>query len=70
MMIVYTIFKNDELIWARNFPTKDMKEAKEMLKDTIKDVEKEPNVNEIKFDGKKLEFNSYDEKHIMIITGE
>lgn len=70
MMIVYTIFKNDELIWARNFPTKDMKEAKEMLEDTIKDVEKEPNVNEIKFDGKKLEFNSYDEKHIMIITGE
>ncbi len=70
MMIVYTIFKNDELIWARNFPAKDMKEAKEMLEDTIKDVEKEPNVNEIKFDGKKLEFNSYDEKHIMIITGE
>ena len=69
-MIVYTIFKNDELIWARNFITRNNEEAKLMIENTIKDIEKEENVNGINFDGNKLEFNSYDEKHIMLIKGE
>lgn len=69
-MIIYTIFKNGELIWARNYLAKDMKEAKEMLENTKKDVEKNPNAKNINFDGKKLEFDSFDEKHIMLIKGE
>lgn len=69
-MIIYTIFKNGELIWARNYPAKDMKEAKEMLENTKKDVEKNQNVKNISFDGEKLEFDSFDEKHIMLIKGE
>ena len=69
-MIIYTIFKNNELIWARNFVTRNNEEAKLMLKNTIKDIQKEKNVKNINFDGKKLEFDSYDEKHIMMIKGE
>ena len=69
-MIIYSIFKNNELIWARNFITRNNDEAKLMIENTIKDIEKEENVNGINFDGKKLEFNSYDEKHIMMIKGE
>lgn len=69
-MIIYSIFKNDELIWARNFITRNNDEAKLMIENTIKDIENNKNVNGINFDGKKLEFNSYDEKHIMMIKGE
>lgn len=69
-MIIYSIFKNGELIWARNFVTRNNEEAKLMLENTIKDIQKEKNVKNINFDGKKLEFNSYDEKHIMMIKGE
>ena len=69
-MIIYSIFKNDELIWARNFITRNNDEAKLMLENTIKDIEKNKNVNGINFDGNKLEFNSYDEKHIMMIKEE
>lgn len=69
-MIIYSIFRNDELIWARNFITRNNDEAKLMIENTIKDIENNKNVNGINFDGKKLEFNSYDEKHIMMIKGE
>lgn len=60
-MIIYTIFKNNELIWARNFITKNIEEAKAMIENTIKDIEKNKNVNGINFDGETLEFNSLDE---------
>ena len=66
-MIIYSIFRNDELIWARNFITKNIEEAKTMIKNTIKDIEKDTNVNGINFDGETLEFNSLDEKHVMMI---
>ena len=66
-MIIYTIFKNNELIWARNFITKNKQEAKTMIENTIKDIEKNANVNGINFDGETLEFNSLDEKHVMMI---
>lgn len=66
-MIIYTIFKNNELIWARNFITKNKEEAIQKIKDTIKDIEKNANVNGINFDGETLEFNSLDEKHVMMI---
>lgn len=69
-MIIYSIFKNNELIWARNFITRNNEEAKLMIENTIKDIKNNKNVNGINFDGKKLEFNSYDEKHIMMIKGE
>lgn len=69
-MIIYSIFRNDKLIWARNFITRNNDEAKLMIENTIKDIQKEKNVKNINFDGKKLEFNSYDEKHIMMIKGE
>lgn len=69
-MIIYSIFKNDELIWARNFITRNNDEAKLMIENTIKDIENNKNVNGINFDGEKLEFNSNDEKHIMMIKGE
>ncbi len=39
-MIIYTIFKNNELIWARNFVTRNNEEAKLMLENTIKDIQK------------------------------
>lgn len=69
-MIIYSIFKNNELIWARNFITRNNEEAKLMIENTIKDIKNNKNVNGINFDGKKLEFNSYDKKHIMMIKGE
>ena len=66
-MIIYSIFKNNELIWARNFITKNKQEAKTMIENTIKDIAKNANVNGINFDGETLEFNSLDEKHVMMI---
>lgn len=69
-MIIYSIFRNDELIWARNFVTRNNDEAKLMIENTIKDIQKKKNIKNINFDGKKLEFNSYNEKHIILIKGE
>lgn len=69
-MIIYSIFRNDELIWARNFITRNNDEAKLMIENTIKDIQKKKNIKNINFDGKKLEFNSYNEKHIILIKGE
>lgn len=69
-MIIYSIFRNDELIWARNFITRNNNEAKLMIENTIKDIQKKKNIKNINFDGKKLEFNSYNEKHIILIKGE
>lgn len=67
-MIVYTILKNGELIWARNYSTNNIKDAKNRLKATYKDIKNNNKITNINFEGKKLEFNDLDEKHIMLIT--
>ncbi|MGM9881473.1 MAG: hypothetical protein ACI31S_01365 [Bacilli bacterium] len=67
-MIVYTIFKNGELIWARNYSTNNIKDAKNRLKSTYEDIKNNNKITDINFEGKKLEFNDLDEKHIMLIT--
>lgn len=65
--IVYTIFRNAELIWARNFEVNDMQDGINKIKSTYEDIQKDNNVKNIKYNEKKLEFDSFDEKHIMMI---
>ena len=67
-MILYSIFKNDELIWARNYSTDNINDAKNRLKATYEDIKNNNKITNINFEGKKLEFNDLDEKHIMLIT--
>lgn len=65
--IVYTIFKNAELIWARNFEINDKQDGINKIKSTYEDIQKDENVKNIKYSEKELEFDSFDEKHIMTI---
>lgn len=65
--IVYTIFRNAELIWARNFEINDKQDGINKIKSTYEDIQKDENVKNIKYSEKKLEFDSFDEKHIMTI---
>lgn len=37
-MIMYMIFKGNELIWARNFKVENETDAKERLEKTLEDV--------------------------------
>ena len=67
-MILYSIFKNNELIWARNYSTDNINDAKNRLKSTYEDIKNNNKITDINFEGKKLEFNDLDEKHIMLIT--
>lgn len=67
-MILYSIFKNDELIWARSYSTDNINDAKNRLKATYEDIKNNNKITDINFEGKKLEFNDLDEKHIMLIT--
>ncbi len=66
-MIMYYIFKNKELIWARNFKVKNEIDAKKRLEKTLNDIKKNKNITNINYDGKKLEFLDIDEKHVMKI---
>lgn len=66
-MIVYTIFKNRELIFAQNFRTDDITDAKKKLAETLKDIRKNENITDIKYTENELEFVDIDEKHIMFI---
>lgn len=66
-MIVYTIFKNRELIFAQNFRTDDITDAKKRLAETLKDIRKNENITDIKYTENELEFVDIDEKHIMFI---
>ena len=66
-MIMYMIFKRNELIWARNFRVKNETDAKERLEKTLEDIKQNKNIINIKFDGKSLEFLDIDEKHVMNI---
>lgn len=65
--IVYTIFKNAELIWARNFEVDNKQDGINKIKLTYEDIQKDKNIKNIKYSEKKLEFDSLDEKHIMMI---
>ena len=65
--IVYTIFKNAELIWARNFEINDKQDGINKIKSTYEDIQKDKNIKNIKYSEKKLEFDSLGEKHIMMI---
>ncbi len=67
-MILYSIFKNNELIWARSYSTDNINDAKNRLKATYEDIKNNNKITDINFEGKKLEFNDLDEKHIMLIT--
>ncbi|MGN1326913.1 MAG: hypothetical protein ACI4VQ_02350 [Clostridia bacterium] len=67
-MILYTIFRNEELIWARNFEIKNKREGIKRLEKTLDDIKRDENISDIKFDDTKLEFTNIDEKHIMIVT--
>ena len=67
-MILYSIFKNDELIWARSYSTDNINDAKNRLKATYEDIKNNNKITDINFEGEKLEFNDLDEKHIMLIT--
>ena len=67
-MILYTIFRNEELIWAKNFKIKNKKDGVKKLVKTLDDIKRDKNMSDIKFDDTKLEFNNIDEKHIMIVT--
>lgn len=67
-MILYSIFKNNELIWAKNYSTDNINDAKNRLKATYEDIKNNNKITDINFEGKKLEFNDLDEKHIMLIT--
>ena len=66
-MVLYTIFRNDELIYARNFSFDNLEQAKQGLADTYTDIKNDKNVTDINFSEDKLEFISKDEKHIMFI---
>lgn len=66
-MIVYTIFKNRELIFAQNFRTDDITDAKKRLAETLKDIRKNENITDIRYTENELEFVDIDEKHIMFI---
>ena len=65
--IVYTIFRNTELIWARNFEVNDKQDGINKIKSTYEDIQKDENIKNIKYNEKELEFDSFDEKHIMTI---
>ena len=66
-MIVYTIFKNRELIFAQNFRTDNITDAKKRLAETLKDIRKNENITDIRYTENELEFVDIDEKHIMFI---
>lgn len=66
-MIVYTIFKNRELIFAQSFRTDNITDAKKRLAETLKDIRKNENITDIKYTENELEFVDIDEKHIMFI---
>lgn len=67
-MLVYCIFENDELIWARNYPIENEKEGIEKIKETYNDIKDKVEVTNIKLENNKLEFvNCGVEKHIIFV---
>lgn len=68
-MLVYYIFENDELIWARNYPIENEKEGIEKIKETYNDIKDKVEVSNIKLENNKLEFvNCGVEKHIIFVN--
>lgn len=67
-MLVYCIFENDELIWARNYYIENEKEGQERIRETYNDIKDKVEVSNIKLENNKLEFvNCGVEKHIIFV---
>lgn len=66
-MVIYTVFKNGELIYLRNFKVENGKEGIKRIEETYEDIKGKDNITDIQYEQKKLEFNSYDEKHIIFL---
>lgn len=67
--LVYTIFRGEELIWARNYLYEDLKKAEQDLENTYNDIKTKEEVSNIQYtENKKLDFLSNEEKHVFMIT--
>lgn len=67
-MLVYCIFENDELIWARNYYIENEKEGQERIRETYNDIKDKVEVSNIKLENNKLEFvNCGVEKHVIFV---
>ena len=67
--LVYTIFRGEELIWARNYLYEDLKKAEQDLENTYNDIKTKEEVSNIQYtENKKLDFLSNGEKHVFMIT--